>query len=58
MNCCRVQLAASLNSILNVDFPGNWPTFISELEKFMISEEIRIVYVGLIALREVVKVFQ
>lgn len=53
-----MQLAASLNSILTTDFPGNWPTFINELETFMISEEIRIVYVGLIALREVVKVFQ
>lgn len=47
-----------MNSILNTDFPGNWPAFISELEKFMTSEEIRVVYVGLIALREVVKVFQ
>jgi hypothetical protein len=54
----RVQLAASLHSILNADFPDNWPTFINELGTFMISEDIRIVYVGLIALREVVKVFQ
>ncbi|GAA5795592.1 hypothetical protein HPULCUR_000953 [Helicostylum pulchrum] len=54
----QVQLAASLNSILTCDFPEKWPTFINELESFMISEEIRIVHVGLIALREVVKVFQ
>lgn len=54
----RVQLAASLNNILTSDFPEKWPTFINELESFMISDEIHIVHVGLIALREVVKVFQ
>ncbi|KAI8326881.1 armadillo-type protein [Choanephora cucurbitarum] len=54
----KVQLAASLNQILACDFPENWPTFINELEQFMTSGDIRLVQVGLIALQEVVKVFQ
>lgn len=54
----RVQLAASLNSILNNDFPEHWPDFINELEAFLTSDDIRAVYVGLAALREVVKVYQ
>ncbi|KAI8645751.1 armadillo-type protein [Parasitella parasitica] len=54
----QVQLAASLYIILNADFPQNWPAFITELEAFLTSDDIRIVYVGLVALREVVKVYQ
>ncbi|OBZ89950.1 hypothetical protein A0J61_02021 [Choanephora cucurbitarum] len=54
----KVQLAASLNHILACDFPENWPNFINELEQFMTSGDIRLVQVGLIALQEVVKVFQ
>jgi hypothetical protein len=54
----RVQLTASLNSVLTCDFPGNWPTFINELEKFLTADDVRLVHVGLLALREVVKVFQ
>lgn len=55
---CRVQLAASLNSILSSDFPDQWPDFINELEAFLTSDDIRAVHVGLVALREVVKVYQ
>lgn len=54
----RVQLAASLNNILNSDFPEQWPDFINELETFLTSDDIRAVHVGLVALREVVKVYQ
>ncbi|KAI9483976.1 MAG: armadillo-type protein [Benjaminiella poitrasii] len=54
----QVQLAASLHNILNHDFPDEWPSFIQELEAFLTSQDVRTVYVGLIALREVVKVFQ
>ncbi|KAI8890600.1 ARM repeat-containing protein [Backusella circina FSU 941] len=54
----QVQLSASLNCILTNDFPDQWPTFMHELERFLVSEKVRMVYVGLLALREVVKVFQ
>ncbi|KAF1802362.1 armadillo-type protein [Mucor lusitanicus] len=54
----QVQLAASLNSILSSDFPDQWPDFINELEAFLTSDDIRAVHVGLVALREVVKVYQ
>ncbi|KAK4514985.1 uncharacterized protein ATC70_002594 [Mucor velutinosus] len=54
----QVQLAASLNYILNSDFPEQWPIFINELEAFLTSDDIRVVHIGLVALREVVKVYQ
>lgn len=54
----RVQLTSTLNTILTNDFPDNWPNFVSELERLLTSTDVRLVYVGLLALREVVKVYQ
>ena len=54
----RVQLTSTLNTILTNDFPDNWPNFVSELERLLTSSDFRLVYVGLLALREVVKVYQ
>jgi hypothetical protein len=54
----RVQLTSTLNTILTNDFPDNWPNFVSELERLLTSSDVRLVYVGLLALREVVKVYQ
>ncbi|KAI8969324.1 armadillo-type protein [Mycotypha africana] len=57
-NQVQVQLTSTLNTILTNDFPDQWPNFVSELEKFLTSSDYRLVYVGLLALREVVKVYQ
>ncbi|RCH94560.1 hypothetical protein CU097_000253, partial [Rhizopus azygosporus] len=57
-NQVQVQLTSTLNTILTNDFPDKWPNFVSELEKFLTSTDVRLVYVGLLALREVVKVYQ
>ncbi|CEI98991.1 hypothetical protein RMCBS344292_13086 [Rhizopus microsporus] len=57
-NQVQVQLTSTLNTILTNDFPDKWPNFVNELEKFLTSTDVRLVYVGLLALREVVKVYQ
>ncbi|KAI8394007.1 armadillo-type protein [Radiomyces spectabilis] len=54
----QVQLTSSLNTILEHDFPDQWGTFVQELDQFLTSSDIRLAYVGLLALREVVKVYQ
>ncbi|KAI8376325.1 armadillo-type protein [Radiomyces spectabilis] len=57
-NAVKVQLTSCLNTILSNDFPDQWPNFVKELETFLTSSDVRLVYVGLLALREVVKVYQ
>ncbi|KAI8976466.1 armadillo-type protein [Pilobolus umbonatus] len=57
-NQVQVQLTSTLNTILTNDFPDNWPNFVSELERLLTASDVRLVYVGLLALREVVKVYQ
>ncbi|CAO3666961.1 unnamed protein product [Rhizopus stolonifer] len=57
-NAVQIHLAASLHKILCVDFPDQWPNFMQELEKCLMSDQIRGIHVGLIGLYELVKVFQ
>ncbi|KAG1469127.1 hypothetical protein G6F56_003440 [Rhizopus delemar] len=57
-NAVKIHLAASLHKILSVDFPDQWPGFMQELEKCLMSDQIRGIHVGLIGLHELVKVFQ
>lgn len=54
----RVQLTSSLNTILSNDFPDQWPNFVNEVQGLLTSQDPRMVYVGLLSLREVVKVYQ
>ncbi|SAM05668.1 hypothetical protein [Absidia glauca] len=57
-NAVQVQLATSLYTILDSDFPDRWPNFVNEVQSFLSSNDARLVSVGLLALREVVKVYQ
>ncbi|ORZ05818.1 armadillo-type protein [Absidia repens] len=57
-NAVQVQLATSLNTILENDFPDRWPNFVNEVQSFLSSNDSRLISVGLLALREVVKVYQ
>ncbi|KAI9256941.1 putative nonsense-mediated mRNA decay protein [Sporodiniella umbellata] len=57
-NQVQVQLTSTLNTILTSDFPDKWPNFVNEVEKFLTSADVRLIYVGLLALREVVKIYQ
>ncbi|KAI8335766.1 armadillo-type protein [Chlamydoabsidia padenii] len=57
-NAVQVQLATSLHTILDNDFPEKWPNFVNEVQSFLSSNDARLISVGLLALREVVKVYQ
>ncbi|KAI8097286.1 armadillo-type protein [Halteromyces radiatus] len=57
-NAVQVQLATSLYTILDNDFPDQWPNFVNEVQSFLSSNDARLISVGLLALREVVKVYQ
>ncbi|CAO3651162.1 unnamed protein product [Cunninghamella echinulata] len=57
-NAVQVQLASSLHTILDNDFPEQWPNFVNEVQSFLSSNDVRLISVGLLALREVVKVYQ
>ncbi|KAF7728772.1 hypothetical protein EC973_005610 [Apophysomyces ossiformis] len=57
-NAVKVQLTSTLNTILSNDFPEQWPNFVNEVQNFLSSSDVRLVYVGLLALREVVKVYR
>ncbi|KAI8074983.1 armadillo-type protein [Gongronella butleri] len=57
-NAAQVQLAPSLMTILDKDFPDQWPQFIDQVQSFLTSNDSRLVYVGLLALREVVKIYR
>ncbi|KAH8551815.1 armadillo-type protein [Umbelopsis sp. PMI_123] len=54
----KVQLTASLNTILTYDFPGQWPDLVHQLQASLTSQNVDTVYVGLLALRELVKIYQ
>ncbi|KAI9283549.1 armadillo-type protein [Umbelopsis sp. AD052] len=54
----KVQLTASLNTILTSDFPDQWPDLVHQLQASLTSQNADTVYVGLLALKEVVKIYQ
>ncbi|KAI9304897.1 armadillo-type protein [Cunninghamella echinulata] len=57
-NQVKVQLTSCLNTILSNDFPDHWAQFVNELESLLTSSDVRFVYVGLLALREAVRIYQ
>ncbi|KAI9277967.1 armadillo-type protein [Umbelopsis sp. AD052] len=57
-NAVKVQLSSSLNTILSSDFPQNWPEFVDQVQACLTSSDHRVVFVGLLALREVIKIYQ
>lgn len=54
----RIHLTASLHKILCIDFPDQWSDFMQSLEKYLVSDQVQAIQVGLIGLYELVKVFQ
>ncbi|KAI9266554.1 armadillo-type protein [Phascolomyces articulosus] len=54
----QVQLSTCLNTILTNDFPDQWPNFVNEIQNFLSSTDVKMVYVALLAFRELVKVYQ
>ncbi|GAB5589961.1 Nonsense-mediated mRNA decay protein 5 [Umbelopsis nana] len=54
----KVQLTASLNTLLTSDFPDQWPALVHQLQSALTSLNMETVYVGLLALRELIKIYQ
>lgn len=54
----KVQLTASLNAILTTDFPEQWPDLLHQLQSALTSQDLETVYVSLVSLRELIKVYQ
>ncbi|KAG0800763.1 hypothetical protein G6F22_001907 [Rhizopus arrhizus] len=57
-NAVQIHLTASLHKILCIDFPDQWSDFMQSLEKYLVSDQVQAIQVGLIGLYELVKVFQ
>ncbi|CAG8497297.1 16245_t:CDS:10 [Acaulospora colombiana] len=53
-----VQLIDSLGRVLSNDYPGKWPDFMNQVHTLLSSNNLSNVYVGLLALRQLVKVYQ
>ncbi|CAG8569447.1 9240_t:CDS:10 [Ambispora leptoticha] len=57
-NVVRIQLLECLNNVLTYDFPENWPDYMNQVHSLVASNDPRVVYIGLLSLFQVVKVFQ
>ncbi|CAG8526480.1 11131_t:CDS:10 [Ambispora gerdemannii] len=57
-NVVRLQLLECLNKALTYDFPDNWPDYMNQVHSLVASNDPRVVYIGLLSLLQVVKVFQ
>lgn len=51
----RVQIAASLKTIITYDFPAEWPTLLDDILALLHSGDERSIYGGCFALLELVK---
>ena len=54
----RIQLLDSLNRVLADDFPSKWPDYMSQVHQLLSTNDAKMAYVGLLALQQVVKVYQ
>jgi len=48
----------SLNRVLIYDFPNKWPDYMGQVHAFLGTNDAKMAYVGLLALQQVVKVYQ
>nr|CAG8510674.1 13785_t:CDS:10 [Entrophospora candida] len=54
----RVQVLDSLRRVLGVDFPEKWPNYMDQVITLLTSNDLKISYIGLLGLQQVVKVYQ
>ncbi|CAI2189717.1 5681_t:CDS:2, partial [Funneliformis geosporum] len=57
-NNVRVQLLDSLNRVLVNDFPDKWLDYMTQIHALLGTNDAKMVYVGLLALQQVVKIYQ
>ncbi|CAG8722765.1 4045_t:CDS:2, partial [Dentiscutata heterogama] len=53
-----IQLLDPLSRVLDNDYPDNWPNYLSQIDALLTSGDPRTAYIGLLALHQVVKVYQ
>ncbi|KAG0255719.1 hypothetical protein BG011_004960 [Mortierella polycephala] len=54
----RSQLITVLGTVLSNDFPAKFPGYLSTVQTMLQSQDHKIVYVGLIALKEVLRIYK
>ncbi|KAG0058926.1 hypothetical protein BGZ90_004701 [Linnemannia elongata] len=54
----RTQLLTVLGTILSNDFPAKYPGYLSQVQSLLQSQDPKIVFVGLLALKEVTRVYK
>ncbi|CAG8437081.1 2268_t:CDS:10 [Funneliformis mosseae] len=57
-NNVRVQLLDSLNRVLVNDFPDKWLDYMTQIHALLGTNDAKMAYVGLLALQQIVKVYQ
>ncbi|KAF0457185.1 ARM repeat-containing protein [Gigaspora margarita] len=57
-NAVRIQLLDPLSRVLDNDYPDKWPNYLSQVDALLTSNDPRTAYIGLLALQQVVKVYQ
>ncbi|KAF9907671.1 hypothetical protein EC991_010703 [Linnemannia zychae] len=54
----RTQLLTVLGTILSNDFPAKYPSYLAQVQSLLQSQDPKIVFVGLLALKEVTRVYK
>ncbi|KAJ1935192.1 Nonsense-mediated mRNA decay protein 5, partial [Linderina pennispora] len=54
----KVQLTSCLGVILNFDYPDKWAQFDGQLKELLSAQDPQMVYTGLLALRELVRLYR
>ncbi|KAF8934669.1 hypothetical protein BGZ52_003629 [Haplosporangium bisporale] len=54
----RAQLITALGVMLSNDFPSKWPGYLAQVQTLLQSQDPKVVFVGLIALKEVLRVYK
>ncbi|KAF9481128.1 ARM repeat-containing protein [Pholiota conissans] len=57
-NSIALQLANILKSVVAYDFPSKWPTLVAEIQRLLLSNNIREVHAGCVATLEAVRAFR
>lgn len=52
------QLITALGVMLSNDFPSKWPGYLAQVQTLLQSQDPKVVFVGLIALKEVLRVYK
>nr|CAG8446848.1 11986_t:CDS:10 [Entrophospora candida] len=57
-NLVRIQLIDCLKKVLIAEYPLKWPSYMNQVRELLVINNPEVVYVGLVALQQVVNVYQ